>query len=264
MFMARDPNALIGGRKPEAEREVPFAEVRAHLPADTPVAEAAHSVMREWAPAHAALLDAVAAHLPSPREAQVRRVGALFDLLPSADGDAEAAEPRAAHGAVEAAVAACDADGPAVVFVAKMLPADAASARGGAQGARFVAVARVLSGRVRAGTPLVAVGGAAAGTRAVVARVVALRGGCADATVADGAVAGDVAGLIGVESPALRGAKLREEADELARAETRDEVVWEAADVLYFTLARLAAEGIELAEVEAHLDRRALKVTRRG
>ena len=64
--------------------------------------------------------------------------------------------------------------------------------------------------------------------------------------------------------PALLGAKLREEADELARAETRDEVVWEAADVLYFTLARLAAEGIELAEVEAHLDRRALKVTRRG
>ncbi|MGD9507151.1 MAG: phosphoribosyl-ATP diphosphatase [Geminicoccaceae bacterium] len=64
--------------------------------------------------------------------------------------------------------------------------------------------------------------------------------------------------------PALLGAKLREEADELARAETRDEVIWEAADLLYFTLARLAAEGIELAEVEAHLDRRALKVTRRG
>ena len=64
--------------------------------------------------------------------------------------------------------------------------------------------------------------------------------------------------------PNLLGAKLREEADELARAETRDEVVWEAADVLYFTLARLAREGIDLAEVEAHLDRRALKVTRRG
>jgi phosphoribosyl-ATP pyrophosphohydrolase len=41
-------------------------------------------------------------------------------------------------------------------------------------------------------------------------------------------------------------------------------VVWEAADMLYFTLARLAAEGIDLAEVEAHLDRRALKITRRG
>ena len=64
--------------------------------------------------------------------------------------------------------------------------------------------------------------------------------------------------------PDLLGAKLREEADELARARTRDEVIWEAADVLYFTLARLAAEGVDLAEVEAHLDRRALKVTRRG
>ncbi|MFO1037465.1 MAG: phosphoribosyl-ATP diphosphatase [Geminicoccaceae bacterium] len=64
--------------------------------------------------------------------------------------------------------------------------------------------------------------------------------------------------------PALLGAKLREEADELVRAETRDEVIWEAADVLYFTLARLAADGVDLAEVEAHLDARALKVTRRG
>ena len=64
--------------------------------------------------------------------------------------------------------------------------------------------------------------------------------------------------------PNLLGAKLREEADELARAQTRDEVIWEAADVLSFPLARLAAEGVDLAEVEAHLDRRALKVTRRG
>ena len=43
--------------------------------------------------------------------------------------------------------------------------------------------------------------------------------------------------------PALLGAKLREEADELAEAETREHVIWEAADVLYFTLARLAARG---------------------
>jgi phosphoribosyl-AMP cyclohydrolase / phosphoribosyl-ATP pyrophosphohydrolase len=64
--------------------------------------------------------------------------------------------------------------------------------------------------------------------------------------------------------PALLGAKLREEAAELAEAEGREQVVWEAADVLYFALARLAREGIDLAEIEAHLDRRALKVTRRG
>jgi phosphoribosyl-ATP pyrophosphohydrolase len=64
--------------------------------------------------------------------------------------------------------------------------------------------------------------------------------------------------------PALLGAKLREEAAELAEAEGREQVVWEAADVLYFALAKLAREGIDLAEVEAHLDRRALRVTRRG
>jgi phosphoribosyl-AMP cyclohydrolase / phosphoribosyl-ATP pyrophosphohydrolase len=64
--------------------------------------------------------------------------------------------------------------------------------------------------------------------------------------------------------PALLGAKLREEASELAEAEERDHVVHEAADVLYFTLATLARHGIELAEVERALGRRALKVTRRG
>ncbi len=64
--------------------------------------------------------------------------------------------------------------------------------------------------------------------------------------------------------PALLAAKLREEADELARAEDREDVVWEAADVLYFTLARLAAAGVPLAEVVRHLDLRARRVTRRG
>jgi phosphoribosyl-ATP pyrophosphohydrolase len=66
-----------------------------------------------------------------------------------------------------------------------------------------------------------------------------------------------------LDDPLLLAAKLREEADELARARSRDEVVWEAADVLYFLLVRLAAEGVPLAEVEAHLDRRGRKVTRR-
>jgi phosphoribosyl-ATP pyrophosphohydrolase len=64
--------------------------------------------------------------------------------------------------------------------------------------------------------------------------------------------------------PALLGAKLREEAQELTEAVERDHVIHEAADVLYFTLARLAREGIDLPDVERHLDRRALKVTRRN
>ncbi len=61
----------------------------------------------------------------------------------------------------------------------------------------------------------------------------------------------------------LLGAKLCEEAAELAAARTPAEVANEAADVLYFTLVTLARHGIELDAVEAELDRRALKVTRR-
>ncbi|MEZ5932998.1 MAG: phosphoribosyl-ATP diphosphatase [Alphaproteobacteria bacterium] len=65
------------------------------------------------------------------------------------------------------------------------------------------------------------------------------------------------------EDPSLLGDKLREEADELATARDRDNAIHEAADVLFFTLATLAARGIALDEVEAVLDQRALKVTRR-
>ncbi len=61
----------------------------------------------------------------------------------------------------------------------------------------------------------------------------------------------------------LLGRKLCEEADELATAPDRDNTIHEAADVLYFTLATLAARGVGLDEVEAVLDQRALKVTRR-
>lgn len=62
----------------------------------------------------------------------------------------------------------------------------------------------------------------------------------------------------------LLGKKLREEADELATAVTESELVHEAADVLFFTMTRLRAAGLSLADVEAELDRRALVTTRRG
>jgi phosphoribosyl-AMP cyclohydrolase / phosphoribosyl-ATP pyrophosphohydrolase len=58
--------------------------------------------------------------------------------------------------------------------------------------------------------------------------------------------------------------KLREEAAELALARDREHVIHEAADVLYFTLTRLARDGIDLSEVESELARRRLAVTRRG
>jgi phosphoribosyl-ATP pyrophosphohydrolase len=65
------------------------------------------------------------------------------------------------------------------------------------------------------------------------------------------------------DDPALLGGKLCEEARELAEATAQDHVIHEAADVLYFTLTTLARHRVDLAEVEAALDRRALKVTRR-
>ncbi|HRQ74198.1 MAG TPA: histidinol dehydrogenase, partial [Phycisphaerales bacterium] len=66
-----------------------------------------------------------------------------------------------------------------------------------------------------------------------------------------------------LRDPALLASKLREEAAELADARTPDEITHEAADVLYFTLARLAAAGVTLEAVERELDRRALRLSRR-
>lgn len=66
-----------------------------------------------------------------------------------------------------------------------------------------------------------------------------------------------------LSDPALLRDKLVEEAGELMDATDRDHIVREAADILYFTLARLAGAGVSISEVERELDRRARKVTRR-
>ncbi|PYO89756.1 MAG: phosphoribosyl-ATP diphosphatase [Gemmatimonadetes bacterium] len=62
---------------------------------------------------------------------------------------------------------------------------------------------------------------------------------------------------------ALLAAKLREEADELARAESTGDVVRETADVLYMALVALARGGGTLADVRAELARRHGAVNRR-
>jgi phosphoribosyl-ATP pyrophosphohydrolase/phosphoribosyl-AMP cyclohydrolase len=66
------------------------------------------------------------------------------------------------------------------------------------------------------------------------------------------------------DDPELLGAKLREEADELNKASGPVEASAEAADVIYFALTKAIAEGASLASIEAELDRRALKVSRRS
>jgi phosphoribosyl-ATP pyrophosphohydrolase/phosphoribosyl-AMP cyclohydrolase len=61
----------------------------------------------------------------------------------------------------------------------------------------------------------------------------------------------------------LLGAKIREEADELAGASSHGDVVHETADVIYFALVKAVAAGVQLEDIERELDRRALKVRRR-
>lgn len=65
------------------------------------------------------------------------------------------------------------------------------------------------------------------------------------------------------EDPALLRSKLLEEAQELASAKAPEEVSWEAADVLYFTLVSAIKAGVSLSTIESELDLRALKITRR-
>ncbi|KAH9853510.1 histidine biosynthesis trifunctional-protein [Lenzites betulinus] len=65
------------------------------------------------------------------------------------------------------------------------------------------------------------------------------------------------------EDPELLRSKIMEEADELCRAESQDEVAFEAADLLYFALTRCVAAGVSLADIERSLDNKAKKISRR-
>jgi phosphoribosyl-ATP pyrophosphohydrolase / phosphoribosyl-AMP cyclohydrolase / histidinol dehydrogenase len=57
--------------------------------------------------------------------------------------------------------------------------------------------------------------------------------------------------------------KLVEEAQELAEAETPDDVAGELADLLYFAMVRAVKAGVSIDDAVAELDRRTRKVTRR-
>ncbi|TVQ92561.1 MAG: histidinol dehydrogenase [Deltaproteobacteria bacterium] len=66
------------------------------------------------------------------------------------------------------------------------------------------------------------------------------------------------------DDPALLAAKLREETEELIEAATKPEITHEAADLIFFALTRAHAAGVDLAAIGAELDRRTLRVRRRG
>lgn len=67
-----------------------------------------------------------------------------------------------------------------------------------------------------------------------------------------------------LDDPTLLASKLAEEARELAEATDVEHIAREAADVIYFTMVRMAAAGVSLAQVERELAMRAKRITRRG
>lgn len=62
---------------------------------------------------------------------------------------------------------------------------------------------------------------------------------------------------------ALLKSKILEEATELCDAKTPDEVAFEAADLLYFTLTLCTSKGVSVTDIEASLDKKSKKITRR-
>jgi phosphoribosyl-ATP pyrophosphohydrolase/phosphoribosyl-AMP cyclohydrolase/histidinol dehydrogenase len=58
-------------------------------------------------------------------------------------------------------------------------------------------------------------------------------------------------------------AKIMEEAEELCDAKTKDEVAFEAADLIYFALAKAVSAGVSVADIERNLDTKSVKVKRR-
>ena len=66
-----------------------------------------------------------------------------------------------------------------------------------------------------------------------------------------------------LDDPDLLSSKLTEEAAELGAATSLDAVAHEAADLIYFALTKAAAAGVDIDRIEAELDRRELRVTRR-
>ncbi|KAF2789206.1 tri-functional histidine biosynthesis protein [Melanomma pulvis-pyrius CBS 109.77] len=63
--------------------------------------------------------------------------------------------------------------------------------------------------------------------------------------------------------PQLLRAKILEEATELCDATSKQEIAFEAADLLYFALAKCISAGVSLEDVERNLDAKSIKVKRR-
>lgn len=58
-------------------------------------------------------------------------------------------------------------------------------------------------------------------------------------------------------------AKIMEEAEELCEAQSKEDVSWEAADLVYFAMTKCVQAGVSWADVQQNLDKKACKITRR-
>jgi len=58
------------------------------------------------------------------------------------------------------------------------------------------------------------------------------------------------------KNPKLLNKKILEEANELIRAKNKKQVIWEASDLLYFTIAFLVKRGVNLKDIDNMLERR--------
>lgn len=65
------------------------------------------------------------------------------------------------------------------------------------------------------------------------------------------------------DEPHLLKAKIVEEAQELCDAESRDDIAFEAADLIFFALARCISAGVTLEDIGNQLDKRSKKIFRR-
>ncbi|KAL9596682.1 MAG: hypothetical protein Q9219_005641 [cf. Caloplaca sp. 3 TL-2023] len=66
-----------------------------------------------------------------------------------------------------------------------------------------------------------------------------------------------------LREPKLLQAKILEEANELCEASGTEDIAAEAADLLYFTMTKCIAAGVDLTAIERNLDRKSMKTIRR-
>ncbi|KAF1974118.1 tri-functional histidine biosynthesis protein [Bimuria novae-zelandiae CBS 107.79] len=78
----------------------------------------------------------------------------------------------------------------------------------------------------------------------------------------ESAPAGSYTARLFNDSQLLR-AKILEEATELCDANTKEDIAFEAADLLYFALTKCVSAGVSLEDVERNLDAKSIKVKRR-